>query len=408
MKVQKSDRCNAISRIPCFLLLSSLFVSCAPTPLTRLSAATQQPYVLSVTPAAGSEISDAERIDLHFSRPLLPSTVTQNTVFIVSQDIYETYQEDEWDDLADDVQDGSVDVIDGEIALSDDATHVYYAPTEDFPAAGEYIVVALPKITTTDHYPLDQTVVGDLTRQFQSSFLVNTTTPESIQMADAATDSTDAAESAQSETAENSSQDESATIASDEVAATEQSEESVTDSATSVSETQIAVPETPEFDFSRVLITEVVTDPQQDHAESSSGNGVAFDAIPGTGSLGSTDEYVELYNGTSESLDLRGWQLTMTDGTDVTQALDDSSWSLFFSDGGTVDNFLAGEVLVLGNPKGDLKNTVQLDLTDEVGDLVETLSVEDANATGLDDESYKLDNAGMWGMDEASPGEVEF
>lgn len=353
-----------------FFVFFFILVSCAPADLTRIAALSLQPYVLSVTPEEGSEISDIELVDLYFSRPLLVSTISQDTVFIVSREIYETYPEDEWDGLADDVRDGTVDVIAGDITLSDDATHVYYAPTEEFPVTGEYLIVALPMITTPDYYPLDQTVVGEVTRQFQSSFLVSVS---------------------------------QSAITPDEIVDTV--ETSVNESVgVEVAQSEIA----PEFDFNRVLISEVVTDPQQDHAESSGGNGIIFDPIAGSGSIGTTDEYVEIYNGTSESVDLRGWQLTMIDGTDVTQALDDSSWSLFFSDGGTVENFISGEVLVLGNPKGDLKNTIGLDLTDLSGGVVDSIDIEDANATNLEDEAYELDDAGLWEMDEASPGEVEF
>jgi len=365
-----------------FFVALLIIVSCAPADLTRIEASSLQPYVLSVIPEEGSEISGTERVDLHFSRSLLRSTISQATVFIVSRETYQTYQEDTWDDLADDVQDGMVEVIAGDITLSEDATHVYYAPTEEFPTAGEYLVIALPTITTPDYYPLDQTVVGEVTRQFQSSFLVSA--PQSTTMLDESVDTSDG-----QNTGEEATQSEiSNTI----------SEEKQPESSEAVFE----------FDFNRVLISEVVTDPQQDHAESTGGNGIVFDLVAGTGSIGTTDEYIELYNGTSESIDLRGWQLAMIDGTDVTQNLDDSSWSLFFSDGGTVENFLAGEILVLGNPKGDLKNTVELGLATVSGDLVDSLSVEDANATGLDDEAYKLDDSGLWEMDEASPGEVEF
>lgn len=365
-----------------FFVALFILVSCAPADLNRIAASSLQPYVLSVTPEEGTEILGTARVDLHFSRPLLQSTVSQAAIFIVNREIYQNYQEEEWDDLADDVREGSVDVIAGDIILSEDASHVYYTPTEEFPATGEYLIVALPVITTPDHYPLDQTVVGEVTRQFQSSFLVSV--PQSTMTSDESTD-----------------------MSGDQNIGADAAQSEISSAASEEGTQESSVPVF-EFDFNRVLITEVVTDPQQDHAESSGGNGVPFDLIAGTGSLGTTDEYVELYNGTFESVDLRGWQIAMIDGTNVTQSLDDASWSLFFSDGGTVENFLAGEVLVLGNPKGDLKNTVQLDLVDASGNLLDSLSIEDANATGLDDESYQLNDDGLWGMDEANPGEVGF
>lgn len=192
-----------------------------------------------------------------------------------------------------------------------------------------------------------------------------------------------------------------------------ESESIVEDDASPSEETQSdsASPEASQnelesFTLNSVVISEVVADPQQDHNDSTGGNGIAFDDLPGEGTIGATDEYVELYNGSEAVVDLTSWQLVMEDGTDETQNLDEESWEeAHFSLGGSFSEFQVGEFLVLGNPEGAINNEVTLSLYDEAGSLVESLFIEDANASGLEDEAYSLDfETGYWAQDEASPG----
>lgn len=158
------------------------------------------------------------------------------------------------------------------------------------------------------------------------------------------------------------------------------------------------------FDWGRVLFTEVVTDPQQDHSESEGGNGVLFDVEAGTGTVGSTDEYVEIFNGTSETVDATLWTLSMSDGTDEEQSLGDEDWDVYSSSGGSLDTFGPGELIVLGNPKGAMNNTIELELLGEMGEAIDAVSVDDANASGLEDESYYRLPNGEWGNGPATPG----
>lgn len=146
------------------------------------------------------------------------------------------------------------------------------------------------------------------------------------------------------------------------------------------------------FDWQRVLITEVVTDPQQDHN--------------GSGSVSASDEYVEIFNGTPEFLDVSAWQLNMRDGTDETMFISQETSDLFFSAGGDPAFFQSGEIMVMGNPRGTMNNAIELDLIDESGVMVDSITVDDANATGLADEAYFLDEEGIWEMGLATPGEL--
>lgn len=153
-----------------------------------------------------------------------------------------------------------------------------------------------------------------------------------------------------------------------------------------------------------VHFTEVVTDPQQDWNDTAGGNGIVFDSLVGNGTIGTTDEWIEIKNGRDETVDLTLWRLEMMDGTDAAELFSSSSASLVFFGEGDVDNFQPDEFLVVGNPAGDMKNAVTLQLFDETSFLVDELVIDDANAAGVDDESYQLLDDGNWGMGEATPG----
>lgn len=148
----------------------------------------------------------------------------------------------------------------------------------------------------------------------------------------------------------------------------------------------------PAFDWQRVLLTEIVTDPQQDHN--------------GSGNVSTSDEYVEIFNGTDFSLDISGWRLNMRDGTDESQVLDGSGADYFFIDGGNVTNFGSGELLLVVNPRGTMNNSIEMELIDEFGFVVDSVLVDDANASGVEDEAFFLDEAGVWGMGVATPGDL--
>lgn len=194
---------------------------------------------------------------------------------------------------------------------------------------------------------------------------------------------------------ENSSSDEtSADQADDEYSDTtsNESEQNQSDSAETETEEE------------GVHFTEVVTDPQHDWGDSTGGDGVSFDSLFGSGTVGSTDEWIEIKNGGDDPVNLSGWRLEMVDGTDEVELFSAPSSTLVFFSGGGVQSFQPDEFLVLGNPPGDLKNTLTLELYDDDDSLVDALSVDNANATGADDESYQLMDNQVWEMGEATIG----
>jgi len=141
---------------------------------------------------------------------------------------------------------------------------------------------------------------------------------------------------------------------------------------------------------STLLITEAVTDPQADHSENAGGNGAPYDAVPGSGTVSTVDEFVEIHNGGLAPLDLTGWTLEFLDTTPEQYVFGVSTGGvLLFSAGAALDLFPAGAYLVLGNPPGALNNAIDLVLRDPSGGLVDTFSVADGAATSPLDESVE-------------------
>jgi len=137
-----------------------------------------------------------------------------------------------------------------------------------------------------------------------------------------------------------------------------------------------------------IHFTELVADPQSDHNESSGGNGSLFDLVPGTGSITSSDEWVELYNAGSDPIDLTGFSILFADTTPSSYVFGTTtSGTLLFSGTSAIDSFAPGDFLVLGNPPGAINNAVTLELRDSNDFLLELWEVDDANASDSADEA---------------------
>ena len=158
-----------------------------------------------------------------------------------------------------------------------------------------------------------------------------------------------------------------------------------------------------------IVINEVVTDPQQDWNDSNGGNGIAFDNTPGTGAIGDTDEWIELFNIGTQAVNLTagsGWTLAFNDGTNATLNFTSPGTAiLLFSAGGSVTNFQPGEYLIIGNPPGSTNDNPYLVLRDQNSVVIDDVEIgndfegdgagdgapdggaSDGNATGLSDEA---------------------
>ena len=155
-----------------------------------------------------------------------------------------------------------------------------------------------------------------------------------------------------------------------------------------------------------VVINEIVADPQRDWNDSAEG-ATPFDATPGAGTITGADEWIELYNASGAVVDLSGWTLVMTDGTPATEPIGTGDAVLVFSAGGAVASYQAGEYLIIGNPKGDLNNTVSIELYDARGLLVDQVALggdggPSGNATSSEDEAIARVPSGADSDDDAA------
>ncbi|MFC1742456.1 lamin tail domain-containing protein [Candidatus Riflebacteria bacterium] len=133
------------------------------------------------------------------------------------------------------------------------------------------------------------------------------------------------------------------------------------------------------------LINEVCVDPQNDWSDASGGNNVPFDKIAGTGTVSSSDEFVELKNASNRVLNFNGFQLVMVDTTIATETIGLGDAELYISAGSTISSVQPGGYVVIGNPAGTMNNDVYLILYDSAGTLLDDVEVgSDPEADGDD------------------------
>jgi len=135
-------------------------------------------------------------------------------------------------------------------------------------------------------------------------------------------------------------------------------------------------------------ITEVVTDPQADHSENAGGNGTPYDAFPGTGTISTVDELVEVFHAGAEPLDLTGYVLDFLDSSPSQYVFGVTAGGVLrFSAGSSLEALLPGGYVLLGNPPGALNNVVDIELRAPAGGLVDRLAVTAGAATSALDEA---------------------
>ena len=400
------------------IFLFSYFFSCNSSDLVRHDLASEQLYVTAVTPSEDSVVSSLSQIELQFSKPIIAESVTARTLFIVKKEDFDSYAADEWDNLQDDVADDKVIVLKSS-SLVDETNEAVTITLDETPESGvDYVIVALPQIQSQDYFPLNQVFGGSLNTYFASRFSVSgevSTSDSAETMAtEVSADSTEVSDSTTTTETSTASYPTAAAATTETTETTEtiSSDTAIVETTSSDVETVSSQDSTAEsvevqsFDWARVLITEVVTDPQQDHSESKVGNGIKFDATPGTGTVSSSDEYIEIFNGTSDSVDMSQWSLNMIDGTDVLQDLSTAKEG-FYSAAGSLSDVGPGEFLVVGNPTGAINNSVTIELLNATDEIVDSIVIDDANATSTEDESYFLNENGEWTQGNVTPGYFE-
>ncbi|MBN1553088.1 Ig-like domain-containing protein [bacterium] len=127
-----------------------------------------------------------------------------------------------------------------------------------------------------------------------------------------------------------------------------------------------------------VVINEVVVDPQQDWNDSEGGDGIPFNSIPGTGSLTTSDEWIEIYNASNQTFDLTNWILEMVDTTPETHIIGSGSGTeVLYPATSTLSNFTPGSYLIIGNPLGSNNNDCFFVLKNSLGVTVDKVEIGD-------------------------------
>lgn len=142
----------------------------------------------------------------------------------------------------------------------------------------------------------------------------------------------------------------------------------------------------------KVVINEIVTDPQQDWNDDS------FNGTPGVNIPGDNDEWIEFYI-TTDGLNLSKWTIEMQDTNPEIVELKGSSATVsnvfryISSSGGSFSNTKNGDYLILGNPSGDMLLTVLLILKDTYGTVIDQVQIgsgagqANANGSSISNES---------------------
>ncbi|MBN2054352.1 Ig-like domain-containing protein [bacterium] len=155
-----------------------------------------------------------------------------------------------------------------------------------------------------------------------------------------------------------------------------------------------------------VVINEVVDTPVFDwNDDPGTGNGIPFDQFYGSGEPSTDkDEWIELYNGTSQTFDLASshWTIRMEDTTPADELIGDGDGAVeFYSGGSSAAAFLPNTFLVIGDPEGAMNQDVWIQLFDGNGDLLDDveLGTQDFEADGKANNAPKGSSSG--GGDEA-------
>ncbi|MDJ0864537.1 MAG: hypothetical protein QNK03_00415 [Myxococcota bacterium] len=172
-------------------------------------------------------------------------------------------------------------------------------------------------------------------------------------------------------------------------------------------------------------INEIVTDPQRDWNDSVGPAGLPFDALPGTGAVDAGDEYIEIENVGPVTVRVRDFVLRMTDGTPVSYRIGSGAAGVVErASQGDIDALPPGAVLVIGNPPGELDDSVLVEIVDPCLGPIDSVEVggnsaatnfgedddrdgridEDPLADDTDEDADGLDGEDGFGLDPVSDG----
>jgi cysteine-rich repeat protein len=163
----------------------------------------------------------------------------------------------------------------------------------------------------------------------------------------------------------------------------------------------------PDID-SFLTIDEVVTNPQSDWS-----GGSPFDINPGPGAPNADDEYIEIRNRSGGMVSIRNLVLRMIDATPESYRIGSLVGGTVerYSNSGSADEFKDGEILVIGNPPGEMSDAVFIELAVPCGGTLADLEIGDAvaaqNFESDDDRDGRIDEDYIDNFDNDNDGAVD-
>ncbi|MDO8526850.1 MAG: Ig-like domain-containing protein [Deltaproteobacteria bacterium] len=151
----------------CLMLAGVFFVGCGGVEMeTSFPSLTEkQPIVMSVTPQNGAADYNGRTIDIVFSQPIDPQTLTAKSVVVMAVKEGDVDPQNLWGQ----VEEGKVTATAGDISALDDGRTIRFTALNDFPPMVRCGVLITPAVQSKEHLPLNQTP-GNSPTPFFSSF----------------------------------------------------------------------------------------------------------------------------------------------------------------------------------------------------------------------------------------------
>jgi len=131
-----------------------------------------------------------------------------------------------------------------------------------------------------------------------------------------------------------------------------------------------------------IVINEIVVTPVRDWNDSEGGDGVPFSPAPGDGPATSGDEWIELLNASSSTVDMRHYRLIVFDGFNLFTAARSATrlgapatTAMVYGTGADVSSVAAGDRVVIGDPVGALFFDCYVELRDPDGVLIDAVEI---------------------------------
>ena len=128
-----------------------------------------QPYVVDLKPAPYQVLDHLDQIEVTLSRPVLPESLTEKSIFVVEGTLDPETSTDP-ESIVGDMEDGKLKTVSGSTTLSDDAQTIHWIPEQKI-ETGALTLVITPQLEGDGHVPFNQKPGEDPTAFLGTFFL---------------------------------------------------------------------------------------------------------------------------------------------------------------------------------------------------------------------------------------------